>query len=296
MEKVPNSEKAELKELLTNIYKNTKIRIYIFSGFLLLSLSLKWWGLPIPNLAIIGIAFLLFFTFFHEFLFKKTKIKNTVTGVSITYTVFQIIEVLILFLILHVWGALLIGGITAFMIYAMFCYLAFTRRIYPWIITIFITIGYFLLGLLEHLAILPPGDFHNFNMAVKVQDQCFFITNITFFISLFICLILYMDIFSKKLRDSISVLRIRTHDLGQKEKELSEAKSILEVKVRARTKELETEKASLEKKVKERTKELQERVNELERFHKLTIGRELKMVELKKEIEKLKKEQKNKLT
>lgn len=47
---------------------------------------------------------------------------------------------------------------------------------------------------------------------------------------------------------------------------------------------------NLEKKVKERTKELQERVEELERFHKLTVGRELKMVELKKEAQRLKKE------
>lgn len=46
----------------------------------------------------------------------------------------------------------------------------------------------------------------------------------------------------------------------------------------------------LEEDVRERTKELRERVNELERFYKLTVGRELKMVELKKEIERLKSE------
>jgi len=45
----------------------------------------------------------------------------------------------------------------------------------------------------------------------------------------------------------------------------------------------------LEEQVKERTKELQEKVEELERFHRLAVGRELKMIELKKEIEKLKK-------
>ena len=44
----------------------------------------------------------------------------------------------------------------------------------------------------------------------------------------------------------------------------------------------------LENKVKERTRELQERLNELEKFHHLAVGRELKMVELKKEIERLK--------
>lgn len=36
--------------------------------------------------------------------------------------------------------------------------------------------------------------------------------------------------------------------------------------------------------------ELREKIEELEKFHKLAIGRELKMVELKEEIEKLKKE------
>jgi len=45
---------------------------------------------------------------------------------------------------------------------------------------------------------------------------------------------------------------------------------------------------NLEKKVKDRTKELQERIDELERFHDLTVGRELKMLELKKEIKRLK--------
>lgn len=44
---------------------------------------------------------------------------------------------------------------------------------------------------------------------------------------------------------------------------------------------------SLEKKVKERTRELQERVEELEKFHRLTVGRELKMVALKNRIREL---------
>jgi PAS domain S-box-containing protein len=47
---------------------------------------------------------------------------------------------------------------------------------------------------------------------------------------------------------------------------------------------------SLEEKVRERTKELQEKIKELEKFHKLAVGRELKMIELKKEIKRLKME------
>jgi len=40
--------------------------------------------------------------------------------------------------------------------------------------------------------------------------------------------------------------------------------------------------SELENRVKKRTKELQEKVQELERFQKLAVGRELKMIELKK--------------
>ncbi|MCD6410729.1 HAMP domain-containing protein [bacterium] len=72
--------------------------------------------------------------------------------------------------------------------------------------------------------------------------------------------------------------------------QLEEEKKVLEIKVRARTRELEELAETLDAQVKERTKELQERVNQLERFHKLTIGREMKMIELKKKIRQLEKE------
>jgi hypothetical protein len=81
------------------------------------------------------------------------------------------------------------------------------------------------------------------------------------------------------------------------QEEIDEMRKGLEIKVKARTRELEELTKTLEEKVKERTKELQEktielqkRVAELEEFHRLTVGRELKMIELKEEIERLKKE------
>ena len=46
----------------------------------------------------------------------------------------------------------------------------------------------------------------------------------------------------------------------------------------------------METKVEERTKELQGKIEEMEKFQKLAVGRELKMVELKEEIKKLKEE------
>ena len=47
---------------------------------------------------------------------------------------------------------------------------------------------------------------------------------------------------------------------------------------------------TMEEKIKQRTVELEEKIEELERFNKLAVGRELKMVELKEEIGRLKEE------
>jgi methyl-accepting chemotaxis protein len=70
--------------------------------------------------------------------------------------------------------------------------------------------------------------------------------------------------------------------------ELEESKKVLEIKVQARTRELKEVIERQEEIIRERTRELQERIEELEKFHKLAVGRELKMIELKKEIERLK--------
>jgi len=78
-------------------------------------------------------------------------------------------------------------------------------------------------------------------------------------------------------------------NLNQSRKGIEEAKSSLEQRVKTRTQELNNLTNSLENKVKERTDELQQRVDELEKFHRLTVGRELRMMELKKEIRQLEK-------
>jgi len=64
-------------------------------------------------------------------------------------------------------------------------------------------------------------------------------------------------------------------------------KTTLEIKNKTRTKELEELAQTLEER---KDKRASRKLEELERFQKIAVGRELKMVELKEEIKKLKEE------
>ena len=77
--------------------------------------------------------------------------------------------------------------------------------------------------------------------------------------------------------------------LTEAQEEAETARMVLEVRVKARTRELKDFSEGLEKRVEERTRDLESKVQELEKFSKLTVGREMRMIELKKKIKELEK-------
>jgi PAS domain S-box-containing protein len=83
--------------------------------------------------------------------------------------------------------------------------------------------------------------------------------------------------------------------VDERTKELEEAKKGLEAKVADATQELQQMNKNLEVQVAERTDELKRKLLELERFNKVTMGREMRILELKEELGKYKPTQHNEL-
>jgi hypothetical protein len=72
--------------------------------------------------------------------------------------------------------------------------------------------------------------------------------------------------------------------------ELEETALVLEIRIKAKTKELQEQSALLREENQLKTNALRRRIDELERFRRMVVGRELKMVELKEKLAQLKKD------
>jgi len=165
-----------------------------------------------------------------------------------------------------------------------------TKRSFLVILTAIISFS--ALGFLEYYKVIPHYEF--FLTGPEVYDNFSYLLFIIVFGAIFAFNYsgLIARRFSNVYREVSDTLNKERVELVKAQSQLKESKDTLEVRVEARTKELEEFSRNLEGKVEQRTKELQEKIKELEKFHKFTVGRELKMTELKEEIKNFERKEK----
>jgi uncharacterized membrane protein len=226
---------------------------------------------------------LLLLWIFSDFIFRHFVNKQkTSKGIEDLYFYFDIlIELPILAVIVYLIGGVeWIGGMF-FLFPIVFTSVFFSRK-RALIISSFAVFYYLLVVIPPFINLIPYSDYY-FIQEELHKDITYVTINTVYFIFTFYLISIIANI-------PVDMLKKKTQLLRKAKNNLEKERESLEAKVRDRTKELEDEKKHLSEKVKERTNDLQSRVDELERFHSLVKDRELKMVELKKEIEELKKE------
>lgn len=278
----------EKEEALKRYSQLIDIRFPGIIAFLFAALILKiFLEVPFPNSLFLLVSFMAISTILYDLLFrriKKPKTSQIVNG----YFGYLLFDLIILTMIIYI-----IGGVTwiGFIFYGLYIYTNFLLfpRSYLLFFIFYSSFLYTLLVSIQYLGIFPPQFI--FSLEERVAQNPFYVLS-TWLVAIIFLWVLgyYGDTFYKALQGKIEELQ-KTRGV------LEEERTSLKIRVRARTSELWEEREGLEEKVKERTqelekerKELAKRIAELERFHRVAVGRELKMRELKKEVGKLKKE------
>jgi hypothetical protein len=277
----------EASDLIPQIKTDIDRKIILITGFFLLLILLRaGLGVPLPKelfllliVLAVGGSILMYF-------FLKFGIKKPATTIKVHFG-YNIVEAALLTIIIYY-----VGGITwiapIFYSFNIINSFWFYPRKLAVILLISSIIFFTSLVILEYLNILPAFYVFPPNELNFKNPYYTFTTTIA---ALIVLLVIgsFSNTFYTLLNKQIEGIRMVRNNLER-------VKRKFEVEVLKRTKETEEEKKKLEEEVRERTKELeekkrvaQEKVKELEKFHELAVNRELKMVELKREIRKFKK-------
>lgn len=275
------------EEVLIRYNQLIDIKLLAVSAFLLLAFILKiFFRVPFPDSLFFLICLLAISTIVYDLVFRQIKEPKTPQIIN-GYFVYLLFDSITLTMIIYI-----IGGVTwtGFVYYGLYIYFGFLLfpRIYSIFYTFYCSFLYTALVITQYLGIFPHRYIFS---SEEIVPQ-----NLNYVLASWAVAVIFLSILGLYGNVFYEILQKKIQGLQKNQTILKEERASLEVRVNAKTKELLEERESLEEKVKERTKEsergrkeLAKRIVELERFHKVAVGRELKMRALKKEIEKLEK-------
>lgn len=264
------------EETLKNIKADIRLTLAILFFFIVLAFFARFiFGVDISFLVFIILAAWMLIYFSHNYFIKHQKSREELCDFHFRN---NFIDILLLTAVVHYLGGVeWIGGIFYLLVFAWTSNTLSKKKV----MTLYFSALFFYsaLILLEYFQVLPHRAIFGFSTGY-FRDPAYILVQVLSLAAILFFIIETYSTFSETLRKKQESLIIA-------QKEAEETRKVLEVKVKARTKELQELTGKQEEIIKKRTEEIQDKMREVEVFHKLAVGRELKMIELKKEVKKL---------
>jgi len=270
-------KQSEFLDILSRIRATFILREFLIIGFIAAIVFSYYSGTLFYSVNVSAVIYILLIWlatgFLFRFLVNRQKKASRVGNLYLGYL--TLVEIPLLTAVIYHIGAVEWMGPIFFLFPIVFSGIIFPRG-RALLVCAVASLSYILMVFLTHFGVIPfeytfiaqfsPLDARNY-----LIDSVFFVVGVFFGIGM--SANLFRELLTRK-----------TAELEETKEKLEEEREFLGVRVRARTKELEELAKSLEYRVEERTKEIKEKMDELEKFHSLAVGRELKMVELKQKL------------
>lgn len=271
------TQSKEIEELLRQVHASTIVRRVTFVIFLLVFPFFVWF-FEFAKVDILKVSFVVLIFYFLAFILNKA-IKKQKNKRKIENLIFlnMILDFSFLGFMFH-FGA----GLGWIMYFSFVGVLSYVYIILPSKKAFFL--NFFAIFLISAIALLEYFDIISHYRPFPIDHY----KNFKYVISTLIGLCCFFVSIGITLNYFASNLRKKTEILEKAYKEAQDIKKCLGIRVNARKKELEELAEALDKKILKETKKLQEKIEELEEANREAIKRELRMLELKKEIKKLK--------